>query len=125
MRAGSECAVKTTCASVPRTRDGEELDEPARGVPALDEAQLGAAGERALELLAVAGDREARVVRRENEADDDVRARRSAASAASAMRGVQCFIPVKTGKPSSRSSAARVSSVIAFSGFVLLDPSRR
>ena len=38
------------------------------------------------------------------------------------MRGVQCFMPVKTGTPSSRSSAARVCSVIAFSGFELLDP---
>ncbi len=52
----------------------EEVDERLAGVPALDEAQLGTAGERGLELLAVAGDRQARVVRREDEADDDVRA---------------------------------------------------
>ena len=32
----------------------------------------------------------------------------SASSTASAIRGVQCFMPVKTGKPSSSSSAARV-----------------
>ena len=49
----------------------------------------------------------------------------SAASAASAIRGVQCFIPVKTGIPSSTSSAARVSSVIAFSGFESSIPRRR
>ena len=52
------------------------------------------------------------------------RRRRARASTASAIRGVQCFMPVKTGTPSSRSSAARVSSVIAFSGELVLDPER-
>ena len=70
MRAGSECAVKTTCASVPRIFVGEQLDEAGLVVPAVDEAQLGASVERALELLAIALDRERRVVRREHEADD-------------------------------------------------------
>ena len=56
-------------------------------------------------------------MRREHEPDDCRRLpAASAASAASAMRGVQCFIPVKTGSPSSASSAARVCSVIALSG---------
>ena len=65
-------------------------------------------------------------MRREDEADDRVGARpRARASAASAIRGVQCFIPVKTGSPSSPSSAARVASVIAFSGFASSIPSRR
>ena len=49
---------------------GEQLDEAGLVVPALDEAQLAAAGERALELLAVARDRERGVVRREHEPDD-------------------------------------------------------
>ena len=49
---------------------GEQLDEAGLVVPALDEAELRAAGERALELLAVARDRQRRVVRREHEADD-------------------------------------------------------
>ena len=48
-------------------------------VPALDEAQLRAAVERLLELLAVAGDREPRVVRREHEPDDRVGAGRERA----------------------------------------------
>jgi hypothetical protein len=48
-----------------------------------------------------------------------------ARSAASAMRGVQCRIPVKTGMPSSASSAARVASVISFSGFESSIPSAR
>ena len=47
---------------------GEQLDEARLVVPALDEAQLRAAVERTLELLAVARDRERGVVRREHEA---------------------------------------------------------
>ena len=71
---------------------GEQLDEAGLVVPAVDEAQLGAAGERTLELLAVARDRQRRVVRREHEPDDLLRSRgdrssppprRSAASSAS------------------------------------------
>ena len=54
---------------------GEELDEAGFVVPALDEAELGASGERALELLAVARDRERGVVRRENEPDNLLRSR--------------------------------------------------
>jgi len=42
--------------------------------------------------------------------------------AASAIRGVQCFIPVKTGRPSSSSSATRVCSVIAFQRVRVFDP---
>ena len=49
---------------------GEQLDEARLVVPALDEAQLRAAGQRAFELLAVTRDRERRVVRSEDEADD-------------------------------------------------------
>ncbi len=117
--------MKTTCAAVPRTRSGEQVDEAGLVVPALDEGELGAAGEGLLELLAVAGDRETRVVGREHEPGDASAPGASAASAASAIRGVQCFIPVKTGRPSSASSAARVCSVIAFSGFESSIPSRR
>ena len=49
---------------------GEQLDEAGLVVPALDEAELRAAGERTLELLPVARDRERGVVRREHEPDD-------------------------------------------------------
>ena len=74
IRAGRQCAVKTTCASVPRTPVGEQLDEPGLGSPALDERELRAAAERFLELPPVPRDRERRVVRREHEADDRRRA---------------------------------------------------
>ena len=67
---GSECAVKTTCASRAAHAVGEQLDEARLVVPALDERELGAARERLLELVAVALDRERRVVRREHEPDD-------------------------------------------------------
>src|SRR5947208_2130830 len=54
-----------------RIRSGcEEADEALVVVPALDEGELGAARERVLQLLPVAGDREAGVVRGEDEADD-------------------------------------------------------
>src|SRR5438067_9752506 len=49
---------------------GKQLDEAGLVVPTLDEAELPAAAERTLELLAVARDRERRVVRGEDEADD-------------------------------------------------------
>ena len=75
-RSGSECAVKTTCASVPRILSGEQLDEAGLVVPAVDEAQIGAVAERLLELVAIALDRERGVVRCEHEADDRLRARR-------------------------------------------------
>ena len=48
-------------------------------MPALDEDELDAARERIFELLSVAGDREARIVRREHEADDGSRAGRESA----------------------------------------------
>ena len=74
---------------------GEQLDEAGLVVPAVDEAKLGAAVERRFELVAVALDRERRVVRREHEADDRARRLpRRPPRAASAMRGVQCFMPV-------------------------------
>ena len=105
----------------------QQLDEAGLVVPAVDEGELGAAVESALELAAVAGDRHRRVVRREHEPDDRLgaggrpprpRPRRCAASSASC--------PVKTGtSPSSASSAARVSSVIAFSGEPSSMPSLR
>ena len=47
------------------------------------------------------------------------------APTASAIRGCQCFMPVRTGMPSSRSRAARVCSVIAFSGDSSSIPSAR
>ena len=49
---------------------GEHVDERLEVVPALDEAELRAVAQRFLELRAIAGDRQARVVRRENEPDD-------------------------------------------------------
>ena len=121
------CArVKTTCALVPAHAIGPELDQARLVVPALDERELGAAGER--RPPAAAGSRRSRAASSAGRA----RARRSgsapaasAASAASAIRGRQCFIPVKTGRPSSASSAARVCSVISFSGFESSIPSRR
>ena len=51
---------------------GEEGDEAGVVVPALDELEPRTAGEAPLELVAVAGDRELRVVRREHQADDRV-----------------------------------------------------
>ena len=105
---------------------GEELDEAGLVVPALDEVELRAAGERRLELRPVARDRHRRVVRREDEPDDLVGASgerrvdrvgdRAASSASSRSRPAV---------PSSRSSAARVSSVIALSGDESSIPSRR
>ena len=55
---------------------GEHVQVRLVVVPALDEPELGAACEALLEPLAVAVDRERRVVRREDEADDRVRAAR-------------------------------------------------
>ena len=55
---------------------GEQVDEAGLFVPALDEPQLGAAGDRTLELVAVALDRHDGVVRREHEPDEHVGAAR-------------------------------------------------
>ena len=74
MRAGSECAVKTTCARCPRMRSARKAIEPGVVVPALDERGAGAPGDGLVELVAVAGDRERAVVRREHEADECARA---------------------------------------------------
>ncbi len=49
---------------------GEEVDEPRLGPPALDERELRAVAERRFDLAPIARDRERRVVRREDEADD-------------------------------------------------------
>ncbi len=46
IRAGRLCAVKTTCASVPRTRSASTSRYGSCVVPALDEPELGAACER-------------------------------------------------------------------------------
>ena len=106
---------------------GEQLDEAGLVVPAVDE---GAArrGRRA-PARAGRGSRRSRApssAARARARRSCPRRRRRAASAASAMRGVQCFMPVKTGtSPSSASSAARVSSVIAFSGEPSSMPRRR
>ena len=75
----------------------EDIDEGGLVVPALDEAELDAACERLFELIAVALDREGGVVRREDEPDDAAGSAGKRVSAASAMRGGQCFIPVYTG----------------------------
>ena len=80
---------------------GEEGDQPGIVVPALDEDHACAACDGFVEQAPVAGDREPAVVGREHEADESRRAAASAASTASAIRGAQCFIPVKTGSPSS------------------------
>src|SRR5437870_12994443 len=53
---------------------GEEVHQARVVVPTLHEAELRGSRERLLDLLPAAGDREARVVRGEDEADDDVRA---------------------------------------------------
>ena len=69
-------------------------------VPALDEGELGAAVERRLEPVAVAADRHARVVGREDERRRCARRRRRAPrSAASAIHGCQCFMPDVDGEP--------------------------
>ena len=74
IRAGSECAVKTTCVLRAAHLRREQLDEAGLVVPALDEVQLGAVSERGVELRAVPGDRHRGVVRREDKTDDLVRA---------------------------------------------------
>ena len=60
---------------VPRTRSASSSTNPGSVAPALDEADLGAAVDGVDELRAVVLDRHRRVVRREHEADDLVRAR--------------------------------------------------
>src|SRR6266851_8033097 len=54
---------------------GEKRHEAGVGVPTADEGELRAVTERPLELVAVTRDREARIVRSENEADDALGAR--------------------------------------------------
>ena len=97
---------------------GDHVHEGRVVVPALDQHELGlAAVQRRLEPLAVLADRHAArsaaPARRRSAASPRRRAR---ASTASAIRGCQCFIPTKTGIPSSRSSAARCASVTSSSG---------
>ena len=104
---------------------GEKRDEALLRVPVVDEGERCPPDESALQLLLVARDREPGVVRREHEPDDELGARRERRAAASEMRGVQCFMPVKTGRSSSSSSEARVASVIAFNGLDSSIPSRR
>ena len=76
MRAGSECAVKTTCAFVPRTRSASTSTNGSKSCQLSIMRSSARPRERLLELRAVAGDRQARVVRREHEPDDDVGAGR-------------------------------------------------
>ena len=67
--------MKTTQASVPRTRVGDDVHERRVVVPAVDEHELGVAPvERRLEPLAVLADRQAREVRRQHDADQPRRA---------------------------------------------------
>ena len=104
---------------------GEERDEPGVVVPALDEGELGAVVERVFELVAVAGDREPAVVRGEHEPDDAV-----APPSTAALDGLgDLRRPVlharEDRQPELLLSAARVASVIAFSGFESSIPSRR
>src|SRR6266851_3783200 len=54
---------------------GEKRHEAGVVVPTVDEGELGAVTERPLELVAVTGDREARIVRSQHEPDDAVGAR--------------------------------------------------
>ncbi len=79
MRAGSECAVKTTWASSPdysaqalRHASREQLDERGLRSPLPDEARLGAAGDRIVEERLVARDGERRPVRGEHEPQERV-----------------------------------------------------
>ena len=124
--AGRLCAVKTTCASVPRTRSARSVDEPGLVVPALDERELRAAGERLLDSAGSPRSRAASSAAR-------ARGRRPSSAPAASARArpprrcaaSSASCPVNTGTPSSRSSAARVSSVIAFSGEPSSIPSRR
>ena len=110
--------MKTTCASVPRTRSASRSTKPGSSC----QLSMNASSARPARARrrAARGSRRSRATR--NAARARARRRcprrlRRARSAASAMRGVQCFMPVNTGtSPSSRSSAARVSSVTAFSG---------
>ena len=62
--------MKTTCDSRSPHAVGEQLDEAGLEMPALDERELGPPCERLLELVAVALDRERRVVRSQHDADD-------------------------------------------------------
>ena len=100
--------------------------KPGIVVPALDEEQLGAAAERPLELVAVAGDRERRVVRREHEADDRVGpgSDRRVRGLGDVRRPVLHAGEDREPEPFLR-GVTRVSSVIAFSGFDSSIPSRR
>src|SRR5436190_23133143 len=58
----------------PTNAVGQQLDEAWLVVPAVDEDELGTTRDRGFELLAVAADREARPVGREDEPDDRLRA---------------------------------------------------
>ena len=104
---------------------GEDANESRVVVPALDHAELRPTGQSRLEQTPVARDRELRVVRREDEPDDPLRAACECLLRGGGDARSQCFIPVKTGSPSSASSAARVSSVMAFRGEPSSTPRRR
>ena len=118
MRAGSECAVKTTCASVPRTRSARSSTKPGSSRQLSMNTSSARPAER--RRPAAPGSRRSTGTSSAERARGRPRSPRRSparAAAASAMRGAQCFMPVNTGmSPSSRSSAARVASVIAFSG---------
>ena len=101
---------------------GEERDEARVVVPALDERARRPPPERPLELLAVARDRQRRVVRGEYEPHDRASAPLPAADlAASSMCGAQCFMPVKTGRPVTSARLRRVSSIDRVQRVRLLD----
>ena len=71
IRAGSECAVKTTCADRAAARRAARGGRRTRvGTPFPYEAGLHPAGDRLLEELTVLRDRERRPVRREHEPDE-------------------------------------------------------
>jgi hypothetical protein len=119
IRAGSECAVKTTCeagVAAARTRSARRSTKPGSTPHSRTKcvsARPATAPSNSSRYLAI-------------ESDDQCGAstsptsvswpRRSASSTAVPIRGCQWRMPVSTGSPSNASSAARVSSVIALSG---------
>ena len=105
---------------------GEDATKPGVVVPALDDAQLARA--RPAPARADAGSPRSRApssAARGRARRSVARRRRVPAPRRRRCAESQCFIPVKTGRPSSASSAARVSSVIAFSGEPSSTPRRR
>ena len=95
----------------------ERVDEARLGAPAADEARLGTRRRpRRRRAPRTSRSTSWRSAARARARRGDRAPSASASSTAVAMRGSQCRMPVRTGSPSSASSAARVASVTAFSG---------